>query len=166
MCADRLHVFDLVKFQHLGVEFVFVYGVDNIAIRICDPAFIGLLKEQGGDCGVKVVPKDFPAERVGVVALRNGAPSVVEYSGACVQLLPPFSLSLSLSLSLCDDLDLTRLFVNYVNRVGQAHGGEGRVRWAAAVQHGQHLHPLVHHRVSGELSCDSALSRYYCCCWS
>jgi hypothetical protein len=27
------------------------------------------------------VPKDFPSERVGVVALRNGAPSVVEYSG-------------------------------------------------------------------------------------
>lgn len=63
-----------------GVQYIFVYGVDNIAIRICDPAFIGLLKSEQGDCGVKVVPKDHPSERVGVVALRNDLPSVVEYS--------------------------------------------------------------------------------------
>lgn len=62
-----------------GIEYVFVYGVDNIAIRICDPVFIGLLRSEKGDCGVKVVPKDYPAERVGVVAYRNNAPSVVEY---------------------------------------------------------------------------------------
>jgi hypothetical protein len=38
------------------------------------------MKQKGGDCGVKVVPKDYPAEKVGVVALRNNLPSVVEYS--------------------------------------------------------------------------------------
>lgn len=74
----RAGVLDELKAR--GVKYVFVYGVDNIAIRICDPAFVGLLKEEGGDCGVKVVPKDYPAERVGVVALRNGKHSVVEYS--------------------------------------------------------------------------------------
>lgn len=44
-------------FSFSGIEFVFVYGVDNIAIRICDPVFVGLLKSEKGDCGVKVVPK-------------------------------------------------------------------------------------------------------------
>lgn len=44
-----------------------------------------LKKVEGGDCGVKVVPKDYPSERVGVVALRNNAPSVVEYSEVCLQ---------------------------------------------------------------------------------
>jgi UDP-N-acetylglucosamine/UDP-N-acetylgalactosamine diphosphorylase len=70
----------LQELKEKGIEYVFVYGVDNIAIRICDPAFIGLLKSEGGDCGVKVVPKDYPEERVGVVAYRNNKPSVVEYS--------------------------------------------------------------------------------------
>ena len=70
----------LEDLQKRGIEYVFVYGVDNIAIRICDPAMIGLLKSEKGDCGVKVVPKDYPAEKVGVVALRNDLPSVVEYS--------------------------------------------------------------------------------------
>ncbi len=70
----------LQELKDKGVEYVFVYGVDNIATRICDPAFIGLLKSEGGDCGVKVVPKDYPEERVGVVAFRNNLPSVVEYS--------------------------------------------------------------------------------------
>ena len=70
----------LGDFDKRGIEYVFIYGVDNIAIRICDPAFVGLMKEQDGDCGVKVVPKDYPSERVGVVALRNDLPSVVEYS--------------------------------------------------------------------------------------
>lgn len=70
----------LAELKSKGVEYIFVYGVDNIAIRVCDPVFIGLLKAENGDCGVKVVPKDYPAERVGVVAYRNNAPSVVEYS--------------------------------------------------------------------------------------
>merc|ERR1712000_673319 len=37
-------------------------------------------KQEQGDCMAKVVPKDYPAEKVGVVALRNDLPSVVEYS--------------------------------------------------------------------------------------
>lgn len=76
--TQRTGIVDEMKRR--GIKYIFVYGVDNIATRICDPAFVGLLKEEGGDCGVKVVPKDYPAERVGVVALRNGKPSVVEYS--------------------------------------------------------------------------------------
>jgi UDP-N-acetylglucosamine/UDP-N-acetylgalactosamine diphosphorylase len=45
----------LEELDSRGIQYVFVYGVDNIGIRICDPVFIGALKEAGGDCGVKVV---------------------------------------------------------------------------------------------------------------
>lgn len=123
----------LEDLKRQGIEYVFVYGVDNIASRICDPTFVGLLKAEGGDCGVKVVPKDYPAERVGVVATRNGAPSVVEYSGA--QLL---------SLCVC-----ARSHTSHRNRpvFVRACGS----RRAPALQHGQHLHAPLFHGFSGAL---------------
>ncbi len=43
-------------FIYLSLQ-VFVYGVDNILVRICDPVFVGCFHEQKGDCAAKVVPK-------------------------------------------------------------------------------------------------------------
>ena len=66
-----------------GIELAFLYGVDNIAIKMCDPVFLGLLAENnlknGSDVCIKTTPKLYPQERVGVVAYKNNVPSIVEY---------------------------------------------------------------------------------------
>lgn len=62
-----------------GVEWLNVFAVDNVLQRIADPAFIGATILRGGDSGSKVVRKADPYEKMGVLCLEDGRPSVVEY---------------------------------------------------------------------------------------
>ena len=62
-----------------NVEWLNVYSVDNVLQRICDPAFIGATVLSGLRCGAKVVKKVCPEEKVGVLCLEKGKPTIVEY---------------------------------------------------------------------------------------
>ncbi|MDE7181514.1 MAG: UTP--glucose-1-phosphate uridylyltransferase [Clostridia bacterium] len=62
-----------------GIEWLNVYGVDNVLQRICDPAFIGATVLSRCNCSAKVVSKTCPEERVGVLCEENGKPTIVEY---------------------------------------------------------------------------------------
>lgn len=62
-----------------GIEWLNVFAVDNVLQRIADPAFVGATILSGATSGSKVVGKADPLERVGVLCLEDGAPSIVEY---------------------------------------------------------------------------------------
>ncbi len=70
-------VIDKVKAN--GIEWLNVFAVDNVLQRICDPAFVGATIVEGKEVGAKVVRKNTPDERVGVMCLEDGHPSIVEY---------------------------------------------------------------------------------------
>lgn len=69
----------LEKLEELGVEWLNVFSVDNVLQKITDPVFVGATIEAGCVCGAKVVAKADPNEKVGVLCLEDGKPSIVEY---------------------------------------------------------------------------------------
>ncbi len=62
-----------------GIEWIDIFAVDNVLQRIADPCFVGATLISGVDCGAKVVRKNAPDEKVGVMCLEDGKPSIVEY---------------------------------------------------------------------------------------
>lgn len=69
----------LDKIKELGIEWLNTFAVDNVLQKIADPVFVGATLEAGCVCGAKVVAKAEPNERVGVLCLEDGKPSIVEY---------------------------------------------------------------------------------------
>ena len=65
--------------KELGVEYLNVFAVDNVLQRMADPAFVGAVIRGDYPVGAKVVGKAAPDEKVGVLCLEDGRPSIVEY---------------------------------------------------------------------------------------
>lgn len=63
-----------------GIEWLNVYGVDNVLQKICDPVFVGATLSAGVNCASKVVNKTNPEEKVGVLCKEDGVPTVIEYT--------------------------------------------------------------------------------------
>lgn len=68
---------DIIKSE--GIKWLNVFAVDNVLQRMCDPCFIGATIEKNCAVGSKVVRKAAPDEKVGVMCLEDGKPSIVEY---------------------------------------------------------------------------------------
>ena len=62
-----------------GIEWLNVFAVDNVLQRIADPCFIGATIKKNCEVGSKVVRKSHPDEKVGVMCLNDGHPSIIEY---------------------------------------------------------------------------------------
>ena len=68
------------KMKELGVEWVFIGGVDNCLVKMVDPVLMGIAIDKGVTVACKSVVKANPYEKVGVFCRRNGKPNVIEYS--------------------------------------------------------------------------------------
>lgn len=64
-----------------GIDTLSYFQVDNPLVRAIDPAFIGWHLRRGSEMSSKMVPKAYPAEKVGHFCLQpDGRLVVVEYS--------------------------------------------------------------------------------------
>ena len=73
----KSHVIDIINKNH--IQWLNVFSVDNVLQRIADPIFIGATIATNSKVGSKVVRKASRDEKVGVMCLEDGKPSIVEY---------------------------------------------------------------------------------------
>lgn len=70
----------LDKLSSKGVKYIHVYSVDNVLCKVADPLMIGIAIDKGADCMAKAVKRVDAGEKVGVICMNEGKPTVVEYS--------------------------------------------------------------------------------------
>ena len=68
------------RWERGGVRTVVTFQVDNPLLPVGDADFVGRLVAQRADIATKIVLKQDPAEKVGLVTLVEGRPRIVEYS--------------------------------------------------------------------------------------
>ena len=68
------------KMKTMGIEWIFIGGVDNCLVKMVDPVLIGIAIDQKVTVACKSVVKANPHEKVGVFCKKNGKPNVIEYS--------------------------------------------------------------------------------------
>ncbi|MBM3979097.1 MAG: UDPGP type 1 family protein [Planctomycetes bacterium] len=70
----------LADLRARGVEHVFYFQVDNPLVKVCDPGFIGRHLAHGSEASSKVVYKQDPEEKVGVLVETGGRGTIIEYT--------------------------------------------------------------------------------------
>lgn len=68
------------KMRQMGIEWVFIGGVDNCLVKMVDPVLMGIAIDKKVTVACKSVVKANPHEKVGVFCKKNGKPNVIEYS--------------------------------------------------------------------------------------
>jgi UDP-N-acetylglucosamine/UDP-N-acetylgalactosamine diphosphorylase len=76
----------LDEMRESGIRTLFYFQVDNPLVRIADPSFIGLHREEDAEVSFKVVERLTPDEKLGVVVKIDDRPQVIEYSDLSPQL--------------------------------------------------------------------------------
>jgi UDP-N-acetylglucosamine/UDP-N-acetylgalactosamine diphosphorylase len=66
-------------FRKRRLEILFYHQVDNPLVRVCDPAFLGFHLLNKADISTKVVAKEDPAEKVGLLVEIDGRHHMIEY---------------------------------------------------------------------------------------
>ena len=73
-CLDAL--------ERQGVRYIFVCGIDNCLVKMCDPLFFGALRTANGNvqASAKSYIKRDPGEKAGIFCRMDGKPGVLEYT--------------------------------------------------------------------------------------
>ncbi len=77
----------LAELDAAGIKHLFYFQVDNPLVKIADPAFVGQHIESRAEVSSKVVYKERPEEKVGVLALVDGRCGIIEYSDMPAEML-------------------------------------------------------------------------------
>jgi UDP-N-acetylglucosamine/UDP-N-acetylgalactosamine diphosphorylase len=70
----------LAEIADRGIRHVFYFQVDNPLVKVCDPGFVGQHIAAEAEASSKVVFKEKPEEKVGVLAVIDGKCGIIEYS--------------------------------------------------------------------------------------
>lgn len=70
----------LLDMAKRGIDLVYYFQVDNPFAKICEPAFIGHHLMNQAEVSAKVVRKQEPKEKLGIVVDYGGKSSIIEYS--------------------------------------------------------------------------------------
>jgi len=65
--------------ERYGIKWINVVSIDNVLQQIADPYFLGATITHKKHSGAKVVARAFSTEKVGIICLKNGQPSIIEY---------------------------------------------------------------------------------------
>lgn len=68
------------RMKEMGIEWVFIGGVDNCLVKMVDPILMGIAIDKEVTVACKSIVKANPHEKVGVFCKKNGKPGVIEYS--------------------------------------------------------------------------------------
>lgn len=63
-----------------GVDYVHLFSVDNVLVKVCDPVFLGFTAMHNYQVTSKTVPKVSHDEAIGVIVLHREGSGVLEYS--------------------------------------------------------------------------------------
>lgn len=70
----------LAILRQRSIRYVYYFQVDNALLHIADPLFIGHHIHSQAEVSVKVIEKEYPAEKMGVFVLVDGRCGIIEYS--------------------------------------------------------------------------------------
>ncbi len=70
----------LDEMRSRGVRTLFYFQVDNPLVRVADPTFVGLHRDADAEMSFKVVERQSPDEKLGVIVSVDGRPQVIEYT--------------------------------------------------------------------------------------
>ncbi len=70
----------LAEMMKKRVQHLFYFQVDNPLVRVPDPVFLGFHCRARARVSAKVVEKAYPEEKLGIIAMENERPLVIEYS--------------------------------------------------------------------------------------
>ena len=145
----------LQDMKRRGIEIIASYGVDNILAKVADPVFIGFTKEQDTPISCKVVSKAYPEERVGVLCLRDGRPSVIEYSEIDPSQASATDPNTGTLLYNAAHIVLNNFTVDFVTKIVDPHAGN-------ATQHSHNIHSNLSNSKLSQLPYHIAKKRIPC----
>ncbi len=117
---DRAGLFDDVLQR--GVEYLFYHQVDNPLARVCDPAFIGFHRLHNAEVSTKIVAKEDPAEKVGLLVEVDGRHRIIEYIDVPPHIAQQTDQSGKLRLR-CGNIAVHLFNATFLQRVARENGG-------------------------------------------